>query len=71
MEQTKKEFVLEKLQELEALVLNLPKNRETSLVITKLQEAHLWLCCGGGPKLEISEEKLKEAQRKLDELKEN
>lgn len=50
-ETTAKEILLHAIKEAEKIALNFEKSREINIVLTKIQEARMWLeCCGGGPK---------------------
>ena len=56
-ETTAKKILLNTIKEAEKIALNFEKSREINIVLTKIQEARMWLeCCGGGPK-ETQEEK--------------
>ena len=48
---TAKKILLNTIKEAEKIALNFEKSREINIVLTKIQEARMWLeCCGGGPK---------------------
>ena len=50
-ETTAKKILLNTIKEAEKIALNFEKSREINIVLTKIQEARMWLeCCGGGPK---------------------